>query len=163
MKLLVTSWAAYGVCGWAFIFGAWHLYWALGGRLGLLTSTGGNVDELAAHRDQAFVALGLWGVVVLCLVLGLIALAMARPWGRVFPRWALLVLAWAACAVMLLRGVVYLAVSGLAVAGVIPTADPSWHVWNLALFSPFFVVGGVLVGAMARHYARTSSIPGKHV
>jgi hypothetical protein len=44
---------------WCLIFGAVHVFWALGGDAGLASSAGAR---LAAQRPELFVVFGLWGV-----------------------------------------------------------------------------------------------------
>ncbi|MYT32295.1 DUF3995 domain-containing protein [Streptomyces sp. SID8354] len=51
-----------GACAWAVAFGVLHFYWALGGSWGLSVSAG----PLAEERPGWFVAVGLWGVGMLC-------------------------------------------------------------------------------------------------
>ena len=56
----------YAAAGWAALFAAVHLYWALGGATGLAESAG---QDLAEDRPAWFVALGLYGVAVAVHVL----------------------------------------------------------------------------------------------
>lgn len=54
----------------------------------------GNVIRTPAlARDPTFVAI-LWITGALKVIAGLLALALVRPWGRVIPRWMLLVAGW---------------------------------------------------------------------
>ena len=150
-----VPWAAYGASAWAVIFAVPHLYWALGGRTGLtfaLALRGPREDEVI--RDPWFIATGLWGVTGLCLLGAVIALAAVRPWGRVIPRWLLLIGAWTACATAVLRAFLWPGFirSGLYVAGVHTRpagVDPAWSRWDLALWSPWFLAGGILFGMVA--------------
>jgi len=155
-------WAGYAAAAGAAVFAAPHLYWAMGGRTGLcfsLALRGSAEEELI--RDPWFVAQGLWGVAGLCVVAGLIGLATVRPWGRAVPRPLIVVGAWAACGVMLLRALVYpgFVFSGLRVSGVVgisERADPVWFRWDLVLWSPWFTLGSVLFGLVAWSNRRSS-------
>ena len=150
-----AGWPAYAAAVWAFAFAVPHLYWALGGRAGLTFSLAlRGPEEQDLIRDPWFVALGLWGVAILCIVAGLIALANVRPWGRSIPRRALLAATWVACAILMARAFFYpgFLFSGLRVLGVMstrPSADPAWFRWDLVLWSPWFLLGGALFGAAA--------------
>ena len=155
-----AAWAAYGACAWALIFALPHLYWALGGRTGLRFSLAlhGSREE-AVIRDPWFVATGLWGVAGLCILGAVVALAAVRPSGRVIPRWILLAVAWSACAITVVRALLWPGFirSTLYVTGTVSLPadiDPSWIRWDLALWSPWFLVGGILFGVLARTLTR---------
>lgn len=74
--------ASYAACGWALVFAAVHLYWALGGTVGL-------PKGFAVAMNPALSAIDILAV-PLCLVGTALALALVRPWGRLFPRRLLL-------------------------------------------------------------------------
>ena len=149
------AWAAYGACVLALLYAAVSLYWVAGGTAGLAT-VGGQIADMARVRDPAILALG-WLAVVLKVVVGLLALALAQRWGQRLPRWLLLTAAWAASAVLILYGGVMVSVGALVLAGVI--AAPSsvdwlalrWHVW---LWDMWFLVWGVLLGVATLFYQR---------
>src|SRR5438477_6689311 len=86
-------------CTWAVAFAALHFYWALGGSRGLSVSAG----PLAETRPTWFVAVGLWGVGLLCLVAGVLGWLLARPRPRGLFGRAVRALGWCACAVLLAR------------------------------------------------------------
>ncbi|MBA2444933.1 MAG: DUF3995 domain-containing protein [Nocardioidaceae bacterium] len=158
-----TTWAGYAASLWAFLFAAPHIYWALGGRAGLTFSLAPRgPTEKALIRDPVFTATGLWGVGVLCLIAALAALASVRPWGRLIPRGVLLSAIWGACAVSVLRAFLLpgFVRSTLYVTGAVALPedmDPAWPRWDLMLFAPWFLIGGVLFGAAAWFYQRRSS------
>ncbi len=98
-----------------------------------------------------------------CLIApGLLALALARPCGRVVPRGLLLGAAWAASAVLTGYGGLLVAVGALVLTGVISPSGPvdrtalRWHVlvWDL-----WFLVWGLLLGVAAWRYGRRSRDP----
>ncbi|WP_299952516.1 DUF3995 domain-containing protein [uncultured Modestobacter sp.] len=134
--------------GWAVAFAVLHVFWALGGSVGLASSAG---DRLAAERPGWFVAGGLWGVAVLLLVAAGLAVALARARRR-----RLLVLAGAAVGLLLLLrgvGIEVLLLSG-AYDGNAAMSDAQRH-WSLVLWNPWFVLGG-LAFLLA---ARRSTVP----
>ena len=108
------AWAGYTAGAWAFVFGAMSAYWAAGGTLGLHAV---SPEIVALSENPWFVPL-LWVVVVAKVLLGLLALALVRPWGRLVPGWILLTVAWGAGILMALHGGSNLFVRGLMAAGV---------------------------------------------
>jgi Protein of unknown function (DUF3995) len=132
-------------------------YWALGGTAGLDT-VGGRIQELGRAHDPKAVVLGA-GAGVLKVAGGLLALALARPWGRAVPRRMLLGAAWAASLVLTGYGGLLVAVGTLVLTGVISPSGPvdrtalRWHVlvWDL-----WFVVWGLLLGVAAWRLGRES-------
>lgn len=123
------------------MFAAPHFYWAVGGRRGLGAET--------AAADEA---LGQAWFFAYNLVTGLLALAasamaimLARRAGRAdrLTR-AIRALAWTACGMLTVRGVVGL--SCLALQAARGTVDSPAL---LIAFEPWFVVGGALFGILA--------------
>jgi uncharacterized protein DUF3995 len=143
--------------GWAAVFALLHVFWALGGAVGLAGSAG---EQLATGRPGWFVALGLWGVAVLLVVgvcLGLALTRAAAP-GRAS---RVLVRTGAAVGVfLLLRG---LGIEVLLLAGVydgnsaLTAAQRHWSLW---LWNPWFVAGGVAFLLAARGAARSAETGG---
>ena len=131
-----TVWAGYAACVWALLFTAPHVYWAVGGGIGLE-----GRPMSGALRVVNLVSIPL------SLVAALIALATIRSWGGMFPRWLLGSAAWGACAVLSVRGG----------AGLIQNALGQEEPPPLfRLFEPGFLVGGILFGAAAWFYGRRS-------
>ena len=102
-------------------------------------------------RDPLFVA-SHWLLAGLALLGVVVALATVRPWGRAAYRWILAGTCWGLAAVMLLRAV---GASGFGFVGgtlALTGASGSWAelspllcdlvLWDLALWSPFFLVWG---------------------
>ncbi|MGW4523617.1 DUF3995 domain-containing protein [Amycolatopsis sp. NPDC004378] len=143
------------------IFAGVHFFWALGGAVGLDISAG---TQLAAERPGWFVAGGLWGVGGLCLVGALIALGLCRRGVR-GRRWRLLkLLGWAVAVLLLVRGIgiELLILSGAQeIGGAVSSAQ---KFWTLALWNPWFILGGLLFGLAARSFGkalpdRTGAVP----
>ncbi len=76
-----TRWAAYAVCAWATIFAAASFYWGAGGDAGVDTIAA-EPDKIALINEPAVV----WGTGVLKLLVGGLALALARPPRSIPPR-----------------------------------------------------------------------------
>ena len=98
-----------------------------------------------------------------------LALALASPWGERLPRLALLILGWATGAGITLYAVANFVQHGLMAAGLIATPDAlgtSAVAWHLALWDPFWLLGGLLfLGATRafqrrrRHQGRFATLP----
>lgn len=132
-------------CGWALVFAALHVYWAVGGDAGLSVSAG----PLAAERPLWFVLAGLWGVGALCLLGALLARLLARPGLLGVPARLVRWLGWGVSALLLVRGI------GLEVLLLTDAADldasvsAAQRAWTLALWNPWFIAGGLAFGLAA--------------
>lgn len=84
------AWAAYAACAWALAFAVVHLYWALGGAVGL-------PPGMSVGMNRALFVIDIVAV-PLCVAGALLALSLVRPWGRHLPRRLFLASAWAVCA-----------------------------------------------------------------
>jgi Protein of unknown function (DUF3995) len=85
------------------------------------------------------------GAGILKAVIGLLALALVQPWGRIFPHKLLRASAWVLGVGISLYGSLGLVSDVLHLTGVI--ADPAngkWFFWYLVLWDPWWVLGGVL-------------------
>jgi hypothetical protein len=143
-SLRPPGWIAYAACAWAFGHASLSLYWAAGGTAGLGTLSEG-IQEMALARDPSLVAL-VWLVAVLKILAGLLALALARPWGRRLPQRPLRVLAWLGGAGMTLYGVAWIVQGALVSLGVVGSAasvEPAFW-WYLFLWAPVWLLGGLL-------------------
>ena len=137
---------AHGAAVWAALFAALHLYWALGGALGLAESAGA---ELAGRRPGWFVAAGLYGVAVLLTGAAGLAVLLARLPRSGRWRWLLPLLGAGVAAVLVLRAVavhlLLLSDAGYG-GGAISPAQRTWALW---VWNPWFLAGGVLFGLAA--------------
>lgn len=77
-------WTAYAACVLALLHAGVSFYWAVGAAAGLST-VGGELEELVRTRDPGFIAL-VWATGLMKAACGLLALALVRFWGSVFPR-----------------------------------------------------------------------------
>jgi len=152
-------WAGYAACAWAFTFAAVSFYWAAGGTVGVTMNAPAITGPVLA-RDPGWIAI-LWATGVLKVIAGLLALALVRPWGRLFPRWLLTIAAWGTVAVMgLYEGAASLIQHALMVAGVIETPAGLGSTsarWHLLLWDPWWLVEGILFGTAAWYYSRDSA------
>jgi len=124
------------------IFAAPHFYWALGGRAGLGAQTAAADAALQQGWFAAYnVTAGFLGVLAAAM-----ALVLANRWvGQRMHRW-LLIASRAACAGLLLRGILGLTLLGVSVLrGTFDRKTPAL----LLAIEPWFVVGGLAYAGMA--------------
>lgn len=129
--------AAYAASLAAFAYGLVSLYWALGGH-GLISTVGGYVEQFA-QRGGATAVLLAWAATVLKAAGGFLALALARPWGRLVPRAWLLTASAGASVLLVAYGGLNVAAGALVLTNVIHPSQSTdlnalrWHVelWDL--------------------------------
>ncbi|WP_294084990.1 DUF3995 domain-containing protein [Sphaerobacter sp.] len=152
--------AGYAASAWALIFSAQSFYHAAGGTAGAET-IGPAIAEHVLAREPLWVA-AMWITGGLKVAAALLGLALVRPWGRHLPRWLLLVAGWGAVAVMAVyEGAASLAQHALMVAGVIDIPaglGPTAARWHLALWDPWWLLGGILFGVATWRYQRRSRV-----
>ncbi len=154
-----TTWPAYVAAGWTLLFIAFHIYWYLGGHLGI-----GDAPDVIPGTPSSVI-----GWILNIVVLGMFAagvvvpVALVRRWGRIVPRWLLLGLTWLGAAVLSLRGASGIVDDLLRVTHVLPNgltgltyqqaigqAHPSaYTLWSLASIDVYFLLGGILFGIAA--------------
>ncbi|MFD9210077.1 DUF3995 domain-containing protein [Streptomyces sioyaensis] len=144
-------------CTWAVAFAVLHFYWALGGSRGLSVSAG----PLAEERPGWFVAVGLWGVGILCLVGGALGWRLARPRSRGLAGRAVTALGWGVCAVLLVRAISVEVLLMADATGQETAVSPAQRLWTLVLWNPWFLVGGLVFGLAAREYGRAAGRAGR--
>jgi Protein of unknown function (DUF3995) len=130
-------------------------YWAAGGTVGLET-LGAEIEREARAREAGTVAL-VWLTGGLKVLGGLLALAMVPLWSGTIPRPALSVLGWATGILLLVYAAANFVQHGLMATGVIDTPaalGSSAVTWHLALWDPFWLIGGILFTAAAWQYGR---------
>ncbi|MFK4144332.1 DUF3995 domain-containing protein [Streptomyces sp. NPDC004065] len=137
-------------CAWSVAFATLHFYWALGGTWGLSVSAG----PLAETRPAWFVAGGLWGVGMLCLAGAALGRLLTRPRPHGMPGRALKALGWSVCAVLLVRGIAVEVLLLTGTAGQEASVGPEQRLWTLALWNPWFLLGGLAFGLSARGFGR---------
>ncbi len=127
---------------WCLLFAVLHLYWALGGTLGLASSAGA---ELASRRPSWFVLGGLWGVAVVLLIGAGFCAGMVRWRLSGTLQRAVAVLGWLGGAVLLARGVLVELLLATDATGLATEVGAEQTRWSLFLWNPWFVLGGALV------------------
>jgi hypothetical protein len=130
---------------WAFLFAAMSFYWAAGGMTGVET-LGNEIERLARDREPGFVA-EVWVTGVLKVLGGLLALALVRQWGPGFPRRVAEIAVLIVGIGLTLYGVANLVQHGLMEAGAVDVPDglgPDAVTWHLALWDPWWILGGIL-------------------
>jgi hypothetical protein len=122
--------AAYAAAAWGLSFAAVHAYWAAGG-------TGGLEGE---RVTGALLAIDVVAI-PLCLVAAVLGLATVHPSLWPAPRWTLRAGAWTAGVLLGLRGLTGVIQTALGQSGDAP--------WGVVAADPFFLLGGLLFGAVA--------------
>lgn len=153
--------AAYAASAWALVFAAMSFYWAGGGTVGLDT-LGNELERDALAREPDTIAL-VWVTGFLKVLGAGLALALVQRWGRSISRRILLTVSSAVGLLVVLYAVASFAQHGLMKAGAADTPaalGSSAVTWHLALWDPFWLLGGALFTAAAWRYARMSRRPG---
>jgi Protein of unknown function (DUF3995) len=150
MSFATTRWA-YLASAWCAVFAVLHVFWALGGDIGLAESAG---IELASRRPMMFVLVGLWGVAALLVVGAAFARALARhhPRGRL--RRPAILTGLLVGTALLVRGVGIELVLLLDAGGIASSVGPVQTRWSLLLWNPWFMLGGVAFLFATYRFAR---------
>ncbi|MFC6764519.1 DUF3995 domain-containing protein [Natrinema soli] len=132
-------WPGYAAGAWALLFTLPHVYWALGGTVGL-----------AGRSMTGTLLLVNLVAIPLLLVAAGGALGTVQSWGQMIPCWVLLPTVWGTSVVLSVRGI----------GGLVQRSFSGELIRNqplLSLFAdPWFVFGGVLFGVAAWAYTRKS-------
>ncbi|WP_163509905.1 DUF3995 domain-containing protein [Fodinicola acaciae] len=136
---------------WTVGYGGLKLSWALGGDFLLAQAPlTGELRQMALEHQPGFALFGFWATVLLALVGIAVIVAVSYPAIHHLPRWMLAGCASVATSILLLRGILG-AVSDVAHFGLV--ADPlemSLLRWDFALWTPYFLVWGVLWALILR-------------
>lgn len=141
------SWAANAASLWMLFFGLLHVYWVLGGSIGLPSgislrgSTGLFVASLMA--------------VPLCATGVLLALALRHPGRGGGPRRILLVAGWFASGIMFVHAVPALVELAILLARGEVYGLSQRQRFSLWLYEPFWFLGGVLFAVASFRYGRS--------
>lgn len=132
---------------WSALFGAVHVFWAVGGSVGLAESAG---STLADQRPTWFVVFGLWGVAALLAVATAVGELLSSGRLEGVPHLVLRLMAGGAAAILLVRGVL---IEALLLAGAYdnnPSLSGAQRHWTLVLWNPWFLIGGLAFAAALR-------------
>ena len=153
-----SAWPAYGAAGITAVYGILKAYWVLGGTAlwSIAPLSEAMIVKARSHTaprwfeiaDAATVALAVAGVSF--------ALATVRP-RRWLPAWLVRWSLWPLAVLMLLRAVLAAAGDAQQLA---TGAATGTTVWDLVLWSPLFLIWGLLWAATALTYARRAREPG---
>lgn len=137
----VWSVPAVGAAAWCAVFAAVHLFWAVGGAAGLASSAG---RDLAERRPAGFVVFGLFGVAALLLVgIALVMVASGGIASEPLSRLAGVLVAVVGIA-LVIRGVALEVLLATDAGGLRAAVGPLESRWSLALWNPWFAIGGLL-------------------
>jgi hypothetical protein len=146
----LTLCAATAACTAA--YGALKLYWALGGSAGLREAPlPQKAIQQALAREPSAVA-GHWISVGLAVVGIGAALASVHPWGCRLPRWVLIGPLSTLAALMILRAVLQAIGDCQRLLHGVSATSAHTARWDLALWSPYFLLWGVLWGVLVRRF-----------
>ncbi|WP_104482429.1 DUF3995 domain-containing protein [Actinokineospora auranticolor] len=143
-----TTFFAYATAAWAFAFAAVHVYWAVGGSLGL-------PPGLSVRGNTPLFVIDVIAV-PMCVAGGVLALALVRPFGARLARKPLLVGAWGMSVLCLVHSVpAVLQAALLLVSGDADTLTAPER-FSFFGYEPYWFVGGVLTGLAAFGYQRAT-------
>ncbi|MER7671764.1 DUF3995 domain-containing protein [Kitasatospora sp. NPDC096128] len=141
--------AAYAAATWSAAFSLVHLYWLIGGRIGL-------PDGLSVTGNTPLLVIDVLAIPG-CAVAAVLALAIVRPWGVRLQARLLGIALWGITAVLLVHSLPSVPDWLALAAGSRTTADfDAMGRFATFLYEPFFLVGGLLFGlaALGRRWGR---------
>lgn len=154
---------AYIAAALAFASAGVSLFWTLGGTF-LLETVGGAIEDLARERSGGAIALGA-GVTLLKVAAGVLALALARPFGARLGARPLIGINSLAALALVLWGGINVVAGALVLGGIVTTAneaDESALRWHVLVWDLWFLLWGLalaLATARYRHHARSARPP----
>ena len=137
-------WVNYAAAALILAHAGLSAYWAAGGRAGLgLMSEG---IQAQANSPTLWFILMIWAVAGLKLLVGVVALGLARGWNLILPRWMLLTVLWGTGAVLFIYGGIQFITGVAVVSGVVAGPEsPSTAFWAyLLLWAPLWLAIGTL-------------------
>lgn len=138
--------AAYAAAVWSAIFGAVHLYWLLGGDVGL--PEGRSIFDNTALLVIDVVAIPL------SLLAAALALSLVRPWGVRYSRRLRLAGAVAAAVLLIVHAVPAIVDWVRLAVGSYPGELSDLARFSLFVYEPWFLAGGILFALAAWGFAR---------
>jgi len=136
------SFAATVAAVWCFLFAGLHLFWALGGSIGLASSAG---PDLAERRPTSFIIFGLFSTALLLLIgIAVIAVACSPRAPRRWRHAAVLLLVVVGIG-LAIRGAVLEILLATNAAGLRASIGPLETHWSLVLWNPWFAFGGAAI------------------
>ena len=152
------TWPAYCAAGITAAYGVLKAYWVLGGTAlwAIAPLSQSMIEKELSHTAPGWFVIADAATVVLAAAGGLFALATVRP-RRWLPVWLVRCSLWPLAALMVLRAVLSIPgdVHQLATGAATRTT-----LWDLVLWSPLFLIWGLLWAATALTYARRAKTTG---
>ncbi len=132
----VPVWPAYAAGSWALVFILPHLYWAVGGTIGLA----------GRSMTGTLLLINLLAIPLLFIAMG-VAFGTVHSWGQMIPSQFLRVTVWGVSVVLSVRGFGGL-IQRFLLGGHSGGSSPLSMVAD-----PWFVLGGILFGLTARAFS----------
>lgn len=152
----VFVWSGYAVFIWSIAYMIPHLYWALGGTIGL-SILKPSVFELPQWELINWIASAVLSAA------GLLGIALIYFWNRKLLRWLLLTITWFGCSAAASHGIYGIIRRLLQTAGVVEVESGPFNVnehayvlWDLLLFEPWFLIEGILLAVLGWCFNKTS-------
>jgi Protein of unknown function (DUF3995) len=153
-----STWPAYCAAGITAAYGVLKAYWVFGGTAlwEIAPLSESMIEKARSHTAPGWFVIADAATVVLALAGVLFALATVRP-RRWLPVWLVGCSLWPLAALMVLRAVP--AILG-DVQQVATGASTRTTLWDMGLWSPLFLIWGLLWAATALTYARRAKTTG---
>jgi Protein of unknown function (DUF3995) len=152
----MRRWPAVGAAAATAAYGGLKLSWALGGGFLLAQAPLPPQGIVELQSRGSGVIEGHWLSVALAAVGFVAVFVLGRPVRRFFPRWFVLGGTWLLAALMFFRAVSQLIGGAMRLTMHPPPALRQTITWDLALWSPFFLVWGVCWALAAWQYGRAT-------
>ncbi len=140
--------AGYAVFIWSIVYMFPHLYWALGGTLGL-SILKPSISEIPQWE------LINWIASAILTAAGLLGIVLIYFWNSKLLKGLLLTITWAGCSVAASHGIYGIIHRLLQIAGIIEVESGPFNVgehayvlWDLLLFEPWFLIEGILFAVL---------------
>jgi hypothetical protein len=161
-----TTWTGYAASAWTLVFIAFHIYWFMGGHLGI-----GDAPNAIPGTPKSVIGWIINIIVNAMFAAGVVVpIALVRPWGRNVSHWILLTLMWLGSSVLAARGVAGIldsllrvthvlrnGLTGLTYQQTLGQAHPSaYTLWSFTAIDTYFLIGGILFGVAAWMLKSTS-------
>ncbi|MBA9028238.1 DUF3995 domain-containing protein [Peribacillus huizhouensis] len=140
-----SFWAGIAVFVWSIAYMLPHLYWALGGRMGLFLLK----PSVAASSQFQLIN---WVATPIFIAAGLVGIGFIYIGNNKILRSLLLSISMLGCSIATAHGIFGIVYRGLQIAGVIGLGNETYHihddmyvVWDMVMFEPWFLIEGILL------------------